>query len=149
MLTITSDICFIVRKINLCVCTIVESKVSTSMKHIQVDWCRELKNTLQNITESWKLTHTCICLISMLLNLVAQHTIIILLQATKRKTQNCKTLTTYTWVHFNMCFFPHKHNYSATYNYDWLPWFSLTKTQITILDTDSSSVSSEQNSSSK
>lgn len=55
VLTITGDICWIVRKFIVYVCTIMESKVGSSMKHVQVHWCWELKNTLQNITEGWKL----------------------------------------------------------------------------------------------
>jgi hypothetical protein len=55
VLTITGDISWIVRKFITYVCTIIESKVGSSMKHVQVDWCRELKNTLQNIAEGWKL----------------------------------------------------------------------------------------------
>jgi len=55
VLTITGDICWIVRIFRTFVCTIIESKVGSSMKHIQIDRCWELKNTFQNIAESWKL----------------------------------------------------------------------------------------------
>jgi hypothetical protein len=55
VLTVTGNICWIVRKLLTYVCTIMESKVGSSMKHVQIDRCRELKNTLQNIAESWKL----------------------------------------------------------------------------------------------